>query len=122
MIYLLLIVFLFFTGCINFSHAKKNQKINCVKKKFKKSFDFQVTNLHCKLCAYNLVKFIAKIEGVLNVKFNYIAKDYQQSFFTVVIDSSKTTHDQVTIPLIKSGFLVKVDQKQLLKKFKRKNS
>ena len=113
MIYLLLIPLLFFSGCFNLAKTKKNQNINYVKKKFKKTFNFKVTNLHCKLCAYNLVKFIAKINGVLHVKFNYIAKNYQQSYFTIVIDTSKTTQDQVTIPLIKSGFNIKLDQKSI---------
>ena len=66
-------------------------------------------NLHCKLCAYNLVKFIAKIDGVINVKFNYIARNYQQSYFAVEIDIRKTTQEQVAIPLIQSGFKVLSD-------------
>lgn len=110
MIYLLLIVFLFFSGCLNNTTIKKNKKINYVQKKYKKIFNLKVTNLHCKLCAYNLVKFIAKIDGVLNVKFNYLAKNYQKSYFVVEIDSRKITQEQVTIPLIKSGFNVQSEQ------------
>ena len=101
----LIIALLFFSGCMNISRHKKNiKKISHVQKKYKKIFNLKITNLHCKLCAYNLVKFIAKIEGVLNVKFNYIAKNYQQSYFTIEIDSRKTTQEEVSIPLIKSGF------------------
>jgi copper chaperone CopZ len=115
MIYLLLTALLFFSGCVNLSGSKKNKNINHVQKKYKKTFNIKITNLHCKLCAYNLVKFIAKIDGVLNVKFNYIAKNYQQSYFIVEIDSRKTTKDQITIPLIKSGFFVQSDQNTIKK-------
>ena len=107
----LIIMLLFFSGCMNVSRHKKNiKKISLVQKKYKKIFNLKITNLHCKLCAYNLVKFIAKIEGVLNVKFNYIAKNYQQSYFTIEIDSRKTTQEEVSIPLIKSGFKIQSDQ------------
>lgn len=110
MTFLLLIFFLLFAGCGNTTNFKKNKKnINHVRKKFKKALNFKVTNLHCKLCAYNLVKFISKIDGVLNVKFNYIAKNYEQSYFTVEFDSGKITPDQITIPLIKSGFFIKTE-------------
>jgi hypothetical protein len=111
MIYQLLLIFLFFSGCYNHSIIKKNKKNNIIQKKYKKIINLRVTNLHCKLCAYNLVKFIAKIDGVLNVKFNYVARNYQQSYFSIEIDSRKTTLDQVTIPLIKAGFFVQTDQK-----------
>ncbi len=107
----LIIALLFFSGCTNISRHKKNiKKISHVQKKYKKIFNLKITNLHCKLCAYNLVKFIAKIEGVLNVKFNYIAKNYQQSYFTIEIDARKTTQEEVSMPLIKSGFKIQSDQ------------
>ena len=111
MIYFIIIGLLFLSGCVNVSNLKKPKKnINYVQKKYKKVFNLKITNLHCKLCAYNLVKFIAKIDGVINVKFNYIAKNYLNSYFSVEIDVRKTTQEQVAIPLIQSGFKVLSDQ------------
>jgi len=106
-LYFFIFLICFLPGCHNF---KKNQntfkqKVS-VHRKFKKTYKLKIKNLHCKLCAYNLVKFISRIKGVINVKFNLVSKNYFESYFDVELDKRLAAIQDITVPLIKAGFII----------------
>ena len=106
-IYFLFLLVLFFSVCkLRLKKTNPKKQAITIHKRFRKVFKLKLKNLHCKLCAYNLVKFISKIEGVTNVKFNYVARNYNQSYFDVEMDKRKITFQDVTVPLIKAGFAI----------------
>lgn len=105
-----IVLAIFFSGCSFFKSKsiKTNYHLqNKIKYKKKgKKYLFKINNLHCKLCAYNLVKYISKISGVNNIEFNLISNRYQDSYFEIYIDSKKIDIQEVYSPLIKSGFSI----------------
>ena len=56
---------------------------------------------------YNIFpKFISRIKGVINVKFNLVSKNYFESYFDVELDKRLAAIQDITVPLIKAGFII----------------
>jgi len=105
-----IILAIFFSGCSFLKQSRKNHNYKFEKKRNKKKgqrFLFKIDNLHCKLCAYNLVKYISKKSGVNNIEFNLLANRYQDSYFEIYINKKEIDIQEVYGPLIKSGFSVR---------------